>query len=97
MARSARDITMFLDAVLGSRPYTWDFTVNAVSLAIPDLTGHKLRVGIMMNDGVVVPHPPLLRALKMAKEKLLAAPNVEVVDYVPYDHDRGYTLIVGRI
>lgn len=86
---------MFLDAVHGARPSAWDFSLIPHAPVPPSLSGRKLCVGVMMHDGVVVPHPPMLRALRMAKEKLLAAPNVEVIDYEPYDHDRGYTIIVS--
>ncbi|KAG1745116.1 amidase signature domain-containing protein [Suillus paluster] len=62
-------------------------------LKVPDLTQKKLRVGIMMHDGVVMPHPPTIRALKLVKAKLQASSEVEVVDYIPYDHDRGYSIV----
>jgi amidase len=47
----------------------------------------------MMHDGVVMPHPPTIRALNLLKAKLDASSEVEVVDYTPYDHDRGYSII----
>jgi len=85
---------LFLEAVLGANPAHRDPDVLPIPLSVPDLTQRKLRVGIMMHDGVVMPHPPTLRALKLAKAKLEASPEVEVVDYIPYDHDRGYSIIV---
>ncbi|OAX39697.1 amidase signature enzyme, partial [Rhizopogon vinicolor AM-OR11-026] len=93
MCRSARDMWLFLDAVLGTNPANWDPDVLPIPLIMPDLTRKKLRVGIMMHDGVVMPHPPTVRALQLAKAKLEASSEVEVVDYTPYDHDRGYSII----
>jgi Asp-tRNA(Asn)/Glu-tRNA(Gln) amidotransferase A subunit family amidase len=84
---------LFLEAVLGANPALLDPDVLPVPLKVPDLTKKKLRVGIMMHDGVVMPHPPTIRALKWAKAKLEASSEVEVVDYTPYDHDRGYSIV----
>ncbi|KAG1792760.1 amidase signature domain-containing protein [Suillus plorans] len=93
MCRSGRDMRLFLEAVLGANPSLRDPDVLPIPLKVPHLTQKKLRVGIMMHDGVVMPHPPTIRALNLVKEKLEASSEVEVVDYIPYDHDRGYSLI----
>jgi amidase len=85
---------LFLEAVLGANPAYLDPNALPVPLRVPDLTQKKLRVGIMMHDGVVMPHPPTVRALQLAKAKLEASSEVDVVDYTPYDHDRGYSIIV---
>jgi amidase len=88
---------LFLEAVLGANPALRDPDALPIPLQVPDLTKKKLRVGIMMHDGVVMPHPPMIRALKMAKAKLEASSEVEVVDYTPYDHDRGYNIVVSLV
>ncbi|KAG2365968.1 amidase signature domain-containing protein [Suillus spraguei] len=93
MCRSARDMRLFLEAVLGANPALRDPEILPIPLKVPDLTQKKLRVGIMMHDGVVMPHPPTIRALNLVKEKLEASSEVEVVDYIPYDHDRGFSII----
>jgi amidase len=49
-------------------------------------------VGVMWDDSIVKPHPPLLRALRSAADKLQAA-GVKVVDWEPYDHTRGYVML----
>ncbi|KAG2148923.1 amidase signature domain-containing protein [Suillus clintonianus] len=93
MCRSARDMQLFLEAVLGANPALLDPDVLPIPLNVPDLTQKKLRVGIMMHDGVVMPHPPTIRALNLVKAKLEASSEVEVVDYIPYDHGRGYSIV----
>lgn len=42
----------------------------------------------------VRPHPPITRALRLAKEKLVAA-GVKVVDWEPYKHQHGWEVIVS--
>ncbi|KAK2595670.1 hypothetical protein QQS21_006643 [Conoideocrella luteorostrata] len=46
---------------------------------VPPLTG-KLTFGLLAYDGVVTPHPPVLRALKETAEKLEAAGH-EVIEF----------------
>ncbi|KAH7928818.1 amidase [Leucogyrophana mollusca] len=92
MCRSAQDMTTFLHALSGSKPYLIDPTLIPISFDLPDLSQRKLRVGVMMHDQSVLPHPPMLRAMQLAKEKLDAAPNIEVVEYQPYNHALGYAL-----
>ncbi len=55
----------------------------------------QLCFAIEWDDGIVHPHPPITRALREVKEKLLAAGH-KVIDWVPYDHLRCYD-IIGRI
>ena len=35
--------------------------------------GKQLCFAVLWDDGIVVPHPPILRGLEMAKQALLAA------------------------
>jgi amidase len=55
----------------------------------------KLRVAVMWDDGVVKPHPPILRALKEFTEKLKGVEGVELVDWKPYKHDLAWEIIVS--
>lgn len=57
--------------------------------------GKKLKVAVLWDDGVVKPHPPVLRALNEVVEKLKAKGNVEVVEWKPYKHDLAWEIIVG--
>lgn len=55
----------------------------------------QLCFAIEWDDGIVHPHPPITRALREVKQKLLAAGH-KVIDWIPYDHLRCYD-IIGRI
>ncbi|EGO00853.1 hypothetical protein SERLA73DRAFT_87177 [Serpula lacrymans var. lacrymans S7.3] len=93
MCRSARDMKTFLHAINSAGAALSDSSLIPIPCAVPDLSQRKLRVGIMTHDNVVLPHPPILRALEIAKQKLSVAPNIELIEYIPYDHDRGYNII----
>ncbi|KAG6873896.1 hypothetical protein C0995_009675 [Termitomyces sp. Mi166 len=47
--------------------------------------GKRLCFAVMWNDGEVVPHPPIIRGLEMAKNALIKAGH-KVIDWKPLDH-----------
>lgn len=55
--------------------------------------GKAIRVGVLRDDGVVRPHPPILRALDDVAEKLRGVPGIEVIEFAPYKHDEAWTII----
>ncbi|EXJ83159.1 hypothetical protein A1O1_06778 [Capronia coronata CBS 617.96] len=76
MARCVEDIELFCSAALACRP--WDHepsmiempwkTEDQVQILIPS----RWRIGVVWHDGVVQPHPPVTRALKVAVTALQA-------------------------
>ena len=96
MCGSARDMEMLIKAVQDTKPWLKDPKMLPIPLQVPDVSQKRLRVGIMIHDGVVLPHPPVLRALNLVREKLEASDEVEVVEYVPYKHKEGYGIMVRR-
>lgn len=53
----------------------------------------RLKIGVIWDDGVVKPHPPIIRALKELCEKLKVVPEVEIVDWKPHKHDHAWKII----
>ncbi|CAE6340852.1 unnamed protein product [Rhizoctonia solani] len=94
MAHSTRDLELFCRVISDYEPWTSDFS----ALPIPwnsSLAQHrendKLLIGIFADDGVVVPHPPVIERLQKTREALIAAGH-EVIDWVPMDHMKGFEL-----
>lgn len=56
----------------------------------------KLCIAILWDDGVVLPHPPILDALKRAKDALVRAGH-EIINWDPVDHGEAWNLIVSRV
>lgn len=84
-------IKLFMQAVIGQKPWLKDPLVlrkhwdgDEYRLAEHG-GGQKLVFGILWNDGLVVPQPPIIRALEMTKRALIAAGH-DVVDWKPYKH-----------
>jgi amidase len=95
MCASQRDITMFMTLVLGTQPWKKDPFLVPVPWRQPWL-GEKIRVAIMWNDGVVVPHPPVTRALKEVKAALEKYPDqFEITEWIPLNHAKGWEIIAG--
>ncbi|GJJ13237.1 hypothetical protein Clacol_007488 [Clathrus columnatus] len=96
MTHSARDLSLFCKIMLDAKPWL----VEAPLLEIPwrqeiadGLTlPSKLSFGIIWDDGVVAPHPPLVQALQLVKSALIAAGH-EVIDWIPRNHQQGWDLI----
>ncbi|KAF8435033.1 amidase signature domain-containing protein [Boletus edulis BED1] len=95
MCRSARDLEMLIKAAQSTEPWLRDPSLFPIPLQLPNISQKKLRIGVMFHDRVVMPHPPMLRALRLAETKLRASEEVEVVEYVPYNHKEGYSIIRG--
>ncbi|KAI1264956.1 putative fatty-acid amide hydrolase [Xylariaceae sp. FL1019] len=78
MATSLRDCALFLETILQAEPYKYDSSV--VSIPWTDLKPkRKLRIGIVQDDGLFTPSPPVRRALKQAADLLSKSDDTEVV------------------
>ncbi|KAJ7187227.1 amidase signature domain-containing protein [Mycena filopes] len=91
LARSLRDIDLWFSVVIGSKPWLREYNLVPIPWQIPTAlwsgASGRLRVGVMWHDGVVLPQPPIRRALKTLVEALKKNPSkFEVVDYAPYKH-----------
>jgi Asp-tRNA(Asn)/Glu-tRNA(Gln) amidotransferase A subunit family amidase len=88
MARSARDLELLQKVVLGSRPWRTDNSVVRMPWRPAEVEwehgGTRPRVGVMWEDGLVVPQPPMRRALKAAVDALRAQ-GLDVVDFKAYN------------
>ena len=95
--RSVRDLELFMTTVLASRPWEWDQSMMKMPWRRDEVVWKGRsgpRVGVMWDDGVVRPQPPMRRALNMAVEKLRSK-GVEVVDFKPHKSAEAWEIIVG--
>lgn len=86
LARSARDLELFITTVLAAKPWTFDCSAARMPWRpneVEWLGGLRPRIGVLWHDGIVQLHPPMARALKTAVDKLKDA-GYEVVDYKRY-------------
>ncbi|KAF4464733.1 glutamyl-tRNA(gln) amidotransferase subunit A [Fusarium albosuccineum] len=95
LANSVEDLNLFQSAVLDQEP--WEVETSLVPLPwkrIEPFTPEQITVGIIWDDGLVRPHPPVTRALKHAVARLRQA-GVKVVDFEPYNHSEGLDIVTA--
>ncbi|TDZ13358.1 Acetamidase [Colletotrichum spinosum] len=91
LVRTVADLELYGRTVVGSGTWLWD--PRCVPIPWRDVeVPAKLRIGVMWDDGMVRPTPPVARALREVADKLKGA-GVEVVEWVPEEHDVGLDLL----
>ncbi|KAF7329272.1 Amidase domain-containing protein [Mycena kentingensis (nom. inval.)] len=91
LCRSLRDLELMFSVILGTSPWLKSPDLVPILWSIPTNptwsgSGNRLKVGVMWHDGVVLPQPPIRRALNALVEALKQNESIEVVDYVPFKH-----------
>jgi amidase len=87
------DLKLYCEAVVGGEPWLED----PRCLPIPwrkVVVKSKLKIGVLWNDGIVIPTPPVRRALKETVMKLQDAGH-ELVDWSPEGHMECLKLMVS--
>lgn len=91
LARTLSDIVLYSSVVVNSQPWLRDpkcLPIPWRSVELPQ----KLKIGIMWNDSIVLPTPPVQRALKDLAGRLKGAGH-DVVDWDPVDQPEGTELL----
>ncbi|KAF2868625.1 amidase signature domain-containing protein [Massariosphaeria phaeospora] len=94
MAKTLEDIVLFSKTIVDSQPWLLD----AKCLPIPwRVVEHrpKLKIALLWNDGMVIPTPPVVRALKETVAKLKTAGH-DIVKWDPVLHPK-ITDLLGRM
>lgn len=91
-----------MKAIIGQQPWLydpsltpmpWKETTGDTTLRKGTDGRRKLRIGIMADDGIVRPHPPILRGIDTLTTKLKDHPDIELVDFPAYKHDEAWRII----
>ncbi|SCW00944.1 LAFE_0D01574g1_1 [Lachancea fermentati] len=90
LANSADDLALYMKTFLDAEPWLKDnYITRAPWRSDIDLPLSSLKIGIVFDDGIVKPSPPVLRALKLAKESLEKAGVGKCIEWVPYQTAKG--------
>ena len=82
-----------MKTIIDAKPWYSDPELIPLPWREVDPLADHIKVGIMWNDGVVTPHPPITRALTRLVGRLRNVPNVSIVDWKPYLHDEAWAII----
>ncbi|KAG2161368.1 hypothetical protein VTO58DRAFT_110168 [Aureobasidium pullulans] len=101
ITHSVPDMRLFVQSVLEQEPWKHDSKVIPMpwrqsehDAAVKKITSDKLTLGFFNNDGVVMPHPPILRGVDKVVSTLRENGH-EVIDWKPYKHEYAVDLIQG--
>lgn len=101
ITHSVEDMRLFIKSVLAQEPWKYDSKVvpmpwrqNEEDALKSKLSSSKLTLGFYNCDGVVMPHPPILRGIETVVSTLKDAGH-KVVSWKPYKHDYAVDLIQG--
>ncbi|KAF6787897.1 amidase [Colletotrichum sojae] len=89
MARSLNTIHLTMKHLINEKP--WELDARCASIpwredVYEQLSSRPLTIGVLFDDGVVRPHPPVTRVLRSAVEALRAAGH-EVLEWTPDLHE----------
>ncbi|KAK9235809.1 amidase signature domain-containing protein [Lipomyces kononenkoae] len=93
LAVSLADLTLFSKALLAQEPWKHDPRVISLPFKDYEVPPRPLVFAIESNDGVVTPHPPVLRAMAMVTEALKKAGH-EVFEFKSYKPEEGMNLVM---
>ncbi|KAF2003906.1 putative fatty-acid amide hydrolase [Amniculicola lignicola CBS 123094] len=99
LSTSLGGVKVFMKTLVDARPWVREpsllpFAWKTESQLRVFGAGYKgIKIGVLWDDGVVRPHPPVTRALNTVVAKLKSLPGVEVVEWKPYKHDWAWTII----
>lgn len=91
LARHLEDIQLEAKTIIDAQPWLHDPRMVPIPWRNVELP-KKLKIAVLWNDGMVVPTPPVSRALKTSVEKLKAAGH-EILDWDPKDQAQGLSLL----
>lgn len=83
LARSVDSLELFMEAVIGTKPWTADPHCIRMPWTPVDLRNKSLRIGILRDNGMVRPHPPIERALRDVEAALTSAGHTGTLTSVP--------------
>ena len=87
LTNSLRDMDLFMKLILRARPYLKDPRVIPIPWTGLEtkLEGNEpLKIGIMLNDGVIQPQPPVLKALAWAQNQLRNHTSIQLKPFHTY-------------
>ncbi|KAF2160433.1 hypothetical protein M409DRAFT_70401 [Zasmidium cellare ATCC 36951] len=102
LGQSLEGIKLFMKSIIDQQPWLYDpslapFPWKDASKATLLRQGpdgrRKLHIGLMPDDGIVKPHPPILRGIQTLVDRIKDHPDIEIIDFPPYKHDEGWRII----
>lgn len=96
LSTSLEGIKLFSKTIIDAKPWLKDPSLIPLPWTMDQQhLRPTLRIAVMWDDGIVKPHPPILRALKETVAKLKLVRDIDVVDWLPYKHEEAWRIIAS--
>lgn len=105
MSTSLEGIKVFMKTLIDQKPWLYDPSLNPLPWKQPSSRpsgtllrcgangSRKLRIGVLADDGIVRPHPPILRGITTLISRIQHHPDIEIVPFPAYKHDEAWRII----
>lgn len=93
LSTSLQGLKIFMKTIIDAEPWLDEPALIPMpwrNYTVP--AERPLRIGVLWHDGIVRPHPPITRALKLVTDRLRKH-NIEVVDFAPHLHDEAWAIL----
>lgn len=95
MATDRESLDLFMEVICAAQPWRLEPSIR-VAPWIPHKFSRPLKIAVQWWDGIVTPHPPMLRALREVADACKQA-GMTVVDWdsEALDHEKGWEILSG--
>lgn len=91
LSTSVSGLNLFMKTIIDSQPWLTEPALIPLPWREVELP-KTLKIGVLWHDNVVLPHPPIQRALRLITGRLKEA-GIQVVDFPPYLHDEAWAIL----
>lgn len=99
LSTSLEGMELFMRTIISAKPWLkepslipFHWRQNEDYLGRTASGARKLKIGVLHDDGIVRPHPPVLRAIQELESRLRGTDGIELVEWRPYRHDYAWTI-----
>ncbi|CAK3787302.1 amidase signature domain-containing [Lecanosticta acicola] len=85
MARSLRDMQLFMTVLKSANQHMHDPRIVPIPWNPTPELPKPIRIGVMWNDTMITPQPPVLKALEWVTTKLQGNPYFDLKPFTPYN------------
>jgi amidase len=93
LSTSLAGLEVFMKAIIDAEPWLTEPALVPIPWRPYNVPHNRpLKIGVLWHDGIVRPHPPITRALRLVTERLKDI-GIEVVDFPPHLHDDAWAIL----
>ncbi|KAF2715366.1 amidase [Pleomassaria siparia CBS 279.74] len=94
LSTSLSGLKIFMKTIINTQPWLNEPALIPIpwcdDIQLP--SDRPLRIGVIWHDGVVRPHPPITRAMKLVASRMKDS-GIEIIDFTPHLHDEAWAIL----